>query len=93
MQKPAGIVGFEPTNAGVKVLCLATWRYPYTRKRRRLPPPMLTKYLTFYAFICSMYCELLLQTAISDEATLHTRKIFLLLIGALVALFYSLPAQ
>lgn len=23
-----GIVGFEPTTAGVKVLCLSTWRYP-----------------------------------------------------------------
>ena len=24
----AGVVGFEPTNVGVKVLCLTTWLYP-----------------------------------------------------------------
>ena len=24
----AGVAGFEPTNAGVKVPCLTTWRYP-----------------------------------------------------------------
>ena len=24
----AGVVGLEPTNAGVKVLCLTTWRHP-----------------------------------------------------------------
>ena len=24
----AGVVGFEPTDAGVKVLCLTAWRYP-----------------------------------------------------------------
>lgn len=23
-----GVVGFEPTNTGVKFLCLTTWRYP-----------------------------------------------------------------
>ena len=25
----AGIAGFEPTNATVKVWCLTAWRYPY----------------------------------------------------------------
>ena len=25
----AGVAGFEPTNKGVKVLCLTAWRYPY----------------------------------------------------------------
>ena len=24
----AGVAGFEPTNAGVKVLCLTAWRHP-----------------------------------------------------------------
>ena len=24
----AGMAGFEPTNTGVKVLCLTTWRHP-----------------------------------------------------------------
>ena len=24
----AGVAGFEPTNAGVKVPCLTAWRYP-----------------------------------------------------------------
>ena len=24
----AGVTGFEPVNAGVKVLCLTAWRYP-----------------------------------------------------------------
>ena len=24
----AGVDGFEPTNVGVKVLCLTAWRYP-----------------------------------------------------------------
>ena len=24
----AGMAGFEPTNAGVKVLCLTAWRHP-----------------------------------------------------------------
>lgn len=26
-----GVVGFEPTNTGVKVLCLAAWRHPIRR--------------------------------------------------------------
>ena len=25
----AGVAGFEPANAGVKILCLAAWRYPH----------------------------------------------------------------
>ena len=25
----AGVAGFEPASAGVKVLCLTTWRYPH----------------------------------------------------------------
>ena len=28
----AGVVGFEPTNVGVRVQCLTTWRYPITIK-------------------------------------------------------------
>ena len=24
----AGVAGFEPTNSGVKVRCLTTWRHP-----------------------------------------------------------------
>ena len=27
----AGVAGFEPTNKGVKVLCLTAWRYPYVK--------------------------------------------------------------
>ncbi len=29
----AGVVGFEPTNAGVRVLCLAVWRHPSAQSR------------------------------------------------------------
>lgn len=25
----AGVAGFEPANAGVKVLCLSAWLHPY----------------------------------------------------------------
>ena len=25
----AGVVGFEPTDVAVKVLCLTAWRYPF----------------------------------------------------------------
>ena len=28
--KQAGLVGFEPTNAGIKILCLTAWREPNT---------------------------------------------------------------
>ena len=28
--KQAGLVGFEPTNAGIKILCLTAWRQPNT---------------------------------------------------------------
>ena len=24
----AGVAGFEPVNAGIKILCLTAWRYP-----------------------------------------------------------------
>ncbi len=24
----AGVAGFEPTNAGIKIQCLTAWRYP-----------------------------------------------------------------
>ncbi len=27
-EKMAGVAGFEPTNAGIKTQCLATWRHP-----------------------------------------------------------------
>ena len=26
----AGVAGFEPTNARIKILCLTTWRHPNT---------------------------------------------------------------
>ena len=29
LSEVAGMAGFEPTNARVKVLCLTTWRHPY----------------------------------------------------------------
>ena len=29
IENMAGMVGFEPTTAGVKVLCLTAWRHPY----------------------------------------------------------------
>ena len=32
----AGVVGFEPANAGVKVLCLTIWRYPYEIRNERI---------------------------------------------------------
>ena len=25
----AGVAGFEPTNAGIKIQCLTAWRHPY----------------------------------------------------------------
>ncbi len=36
-----GHVGFEPTNAGIKILCLAAWRMPYNL----LPHKSYGKYL------------------------------------------------
>ena len=32
--KLAGVAGFEPTNAGVKVPCLTTWRHPNMDARK-----------------------------------------------------------
>ena len=31
----AGVAGFEPTNARIKILCLTTWRHPYNECVRR----------------------------------------------------------
>ena len=41
----AGVTGFEPVNAGVKVLCLTTWLYPkmVEEDRFELPNPMGTE--------------------------------------------------
>ena len=37
----AGVAGFEPTNKGVKVLCLTAWRYPF-----------FTRIELYHKFIC-----------------------------------------
>ncbi len=35
----AGVVGFEPTNARVRVWCLTAWRYPKSNAPRRIRTP------------------------------------------------------
>ena len=30
----AGVAGFEPTNAGVKVPCLTAWRHPIANRKK-----------------------------------------------------------
>ena len=34
-----GVVGFGPTNAAVKVLCLTTWRYPIVSAKLKFLTP------------------------------------------------------
>ena len=38
----AGVAGFEPTNARVKVSCLTAWRHPIILLRERSSRPFLT---------------------------------------------------
>lgn len=47
----AGVVGFEPTDAGVKVLCLATWLHPYIIGPFKVLPVTELEGLKFIPFV------------------------------------------
>ena len=56
----AGLVGFEPTNAGVRVLCLAVWRQPNVNRQKALyhvNQGNASPFLVFFRFsICLSIC-------------------------------------
>ena len=44
LQNVAGVAGFEPTNAAVKVLCLTAWRHPNIKLVIYFDYPEIFKY-------------------------------------------------
>ena len=53
-----GAAGFEPTNAGVKVLCLTAWLYPKHSLKHYNKNPAINQYRRIYIFILTYisYC-------------------------------------